>query len=74
MQRVWEWKFASPPAAIWPSMADTARFNEAAAMPKHEIIETPRPDGSVDFAGRRGLDSVAEASGSAKTGSKNAPL
>ena len=52
MQRVWEWKFASPPAAIWPSMADTARFNEAAAMPKHEIIETPRPDGSVDFAGR----------------------
>ena len=52
MQRVWEWKFASPPAAIWPSMADTARFNEAAALPKHEIIETPRPDGSVDFAGR----------------------
>jgi class 3 adenylate cyclase len=52
MQRVWEWKFASPPAAIWPSMADTARFNEAAALPKHEIIETPRADGSVDFAGR----------------------
>jgi class 3 adenylate cyclase len=52
MQRVWEWKFASPPAAIWPSLADTARFNEAAALPKHEIIETPRPDGSVDFAGR----------------------
>ena len=52
MQRVWEWKFAAPPAAIWPSMADTARFNEAAALPKHEIIETPRPDGSVDFVGR----------------------
>ena len=52
MQRVWEWKFASPPAAIWPSLADTARFNEAAALPKHEIIETPRPDGSVDFVGR----------------------
>jgi class 3 adenylate cyclase len=52
MQRVWVWKFVSPPAAIWPSMADTARFNEAAALPKHEIIETPRPDGSVDFAGR----------------------
>lgn len=52
MQRVWEWNFASPPAAIWPSMADTARFNEAAALPKHEIIETPRADGSVDFAGR----------------------
>jgi class 3 adenylate cyclase len=52
MQRVWEWRFASPPAAIWPSMADTARFNEAAALPKHEIIETPRPDGSVDYAGR----------------------
>jgi class 3 adenylate cyclase len=52
MQRIWQWKFASPPAAIWPSMADTARFNEAAAIPKHEIIETPRPDGSVDYAGR----------------------
>ena len=24
MQRIWQWKFASPPAAIWPSMADTA--------------------------------------------------
>lgn len=52
MQRVWEWRFASPPAAIWPSMADTARFNEAAALPKHEIIETPQPDGSVAYAGR----------------------
>jgi len=52
MQRIWQWKFASPPAAIWPSMADTARFNEAAAIPKHEIIETPRADGSVDYAGR----------------------
>jgi class 3 adenylate cyclase len=52
MHRIWEWDFASPPAAIWPSLADTARFNEAAALPKHEIIETPRPDGSVDYAGR----------------------
>jgi class 3 adenylate cyclase len=33
-------------------MADTARFNEAAGLPKHAIVETPRPDGSVDYTAR----------------------
>jgi class 3 adenylate cyclase len=33
-------------------LADTARFNEAAALPKHEIEETPQPDGSVCYRGR----------------------
>ncbi len=33
-------------------MADTARFNEAAGLPKHTIIETPRADGSVEYVGR----------------------
>ncbi len=33
-------------------MADTARFNEAAGLPKHAIVETPRPDGAVDYVGR----------------------
>jgi class 3 adenylate cyclase len=42
----------APPAALWPLLADTARFNEAFGLPKHQIIETPRPDGSVEFRGR----------------------
>ena len=28
-------------------LADTARFNEAAGLPKQDIVETPQPDGSV---------------------------
>ena len=50
--RSWVWHFDSPPERIWPLLADTARFNEAADLPKHEIIETPRPDGSVEYVGR----------------------
>ena len=42
----------APPAALWPLLADTARFNEAFGLPKHQIVETPRPDGSVEFRGR----------------------
>jgi class 3 adenylate cyclase len=47
--RTWIWHFESPVEAIWPVLSDTARFNEAAALPKHEIIETPRADGSVEY-------------------------
>lgn len=50
--RTFLWEFAVPPEAIWPILADTARFNEAARLPKHEIIETPRDDGSVLYEGR----------------------
>jgi class 3 adenylate cyclase len=47
------WRFEGiAPAAIWQSLADTARFNEAAKLPRHEIIETPRPDGSVAYFAR----------------------
>jgi class 3 adenylate cyclase len=38
--------------AIWSVLADTARFNEAAALPRHAIIETPREDGSVEYLAR----------------------
>jgi class 3 adenylate cyclase len=48
----WTWHFDRPPAAIWPLMADTARFNEAAKVPKHAITEIPQPDGSVKYFGR----------------------
>jgi class 3 adenylate cyclase len=50
--RTWVWHFDRPPGEIWPVMADTARFNEAAALPKHEIEEIPQADGSVTFLGR----------------------
>ena len=47
ISRTWIWQFDSPPERIWPLLADTARFNEAAKLPLHDIEETPRPDGSV---------------------------
>ncbi len=43
----WTWRFDAPAEAVWSVLADTARFNEAAGLPKHEIEETPQPDGSV---------------------------
>jgi class 3 adenylate cyclase len=48
----WTWHFDRPPADIWPLLADTARVNEAANIPKHVITEFPQPDGSVQFFGR----------------------
>ena len=51
-RRSWVWHFERPPAEIWPIMADTARFNEAAALPKHDIEEIPQADGSVLYLGR----------------------
>ena len=48
----WIWTFDHPPEALWPHFADTARFIEAAGLPKHGIVETPMPDGSVLFEGR----------------------
>ncbi|MCC7049526.1 MAG: adenylate/guanylate cyclase domain-containing protein [Alphaproteobacteria bacterium] len=51
-ERSWTWSFDAPPEAVWTAMADTARFNEAAGLPKHAIVETPRPDGSVEYVGK----------------------
>ena len=51
-KRLFEWEFDSPVEKVWPVLADTARFNEAAGLPKHDIIETPRADGSVEYLGR----------------------
>lgn len=48
----WTWHFDQPPERVWPAMADTARFNEAADFPKHRIEETLQPDGSVTYIGR----------------------
>ncbi|MFQ5953725.1 MAG: adenylate/guanylate cyclase domain-containing protein [Kiloniellales bacterium] len=53
VSRVWVWRFdGHPPAAIWQTMADTARFNEAARLPKQEIEELAQPDGSVRYFAR----------------------
>ena len=49
---LWHWQFSRPAEAIWPIVADTARFNEAAEIPKHEIEEIAQPDGSVRYFGR----------------------
>ena len=49
--RSWTWRFKNPPAAIWPLLADTARFNEAANLPRHKITEIPGPDGAVAYYG-----------------------
>lgn len=46
------WHFDVPPEKLWPSLADTARFNEAAGLPKHDIEELPQDDGSVIYLGR----------------------
>jgi class 3 adenylate cyclase len=48
----WVWRFEHPPDLVWPVLADTARLNEAAGLPKHPIEEIPRPDGSVSYYGR----------------------
>ena len=45
-------RFQVPPEAIWPILSDTARFNEAAKLPKHTIEEIPQDDGSVQYIGR----------------------
>jgi len=52
ISRTWIWHFNSPRQKIWPLLSDTARFNEAAKLPLHDIEETPRPDGSVLYMAR----------------------
>lgn len=43
------WDFDHPVEVIWPLMADTARFNEAAGLPKHQVRQEEQPDGTVRF-------------------------
>jgi class 3 adenylate cyclase len=51
LERTWIWTFDLPPETLWPVLADTARLNEAAGFPRYELVETPRPDGSVERIG-----------------------
>jgi len=45
--RSWEWRFDQPPDRVWPVVADTARFNEAAKLPKYQVEDVPGEDGRV---------------------------
>ena len=46
-ERVWTWNLSASPAALWPYLSDTARFNEAAGTPRYAVTEEARADGSV---------------------------
>ncbi|MGE0153970.1 MAG: adenylate/guanylate cyclase domain-containing protein [Reyranellaceae bacterium] len=56
LRRQWRWRFDLPPDRIWPVLADTSRFNEAARAPSYRLEEIPQPDGTVL---RRGAAKVA---------------
>ena len=47
--KTWIWHFDAPAEAIWTLMGDTARFNEAANIPRHSIESILQPDGSTRF-------------------------
>ncbi|HTQ98518.1 MAG TPA: adenylate/guanylate cyclase domain-containing protein [Candidatus Acidoferrum sp.] len=57
VQRTWHWHFEQSVNVVWPVLADTARFNEAAGFPPHQIREDPQPDGSVRYFGSARLGS-----------------
>ena len=53
--RTWIWQFDNPVPEIWPVMSDTARFNEAAELPKQIIEDVPQSDGSVRYMAHANL-------------------
>ena len=62
--RSWTWHFDQPVDAVWPIMSDTARFNEAAKLPRHEIEEdvpeaAPSPLPPLTPIERRAFDYTA---------------
>ena len=48
----WTWRFDAGPMAVWAVLADTARFNEAAGFPKHDITERREADGGISYIGK----------------------
>jgi class 3 adenylate cyclase len=51
VERIWKWRFAASPEALWPLLADTGRLNEAVGFARYTLSETPRPDGSIERIG-----------------------
>lgn len=52
LARSFSFDFTGPLPAVWQAMADTARYNEAAGLPRHNITETPQADGTIAFLAR----------------------
>jgi class 3 adenylate cyclase len=52
VERVWEWRFAALPEALWPLVADTGRIGQAAGAPRYTVADIPLPDGTVRRVGR----------------------
>ena len=50
--RTFTFKFGGPLSAVWSAMADTARYNAAAALPKQTVTETAGPNGEMTFIAR----------------------
>ena len=50
--RTFTFDFTGPLPAVWSAMADTARSNAAAALPRQLVTEVPQPDGSIRFMAR----------------------
>jgi class 3 adenylate cyclase len=50
--RRFSFDFAGPLPAVWSAMADTARYNAAAALPRQIVTEEPQPDGGLRFISR----------------------
>jgi class 3 adenylate cyclase len=46
-RRRWTWHLAQPPEVLWPVISDTARFNEAAKLPKYQVEDILQGDGRV---------------------------
>src|SRR5689334_25157963 len=47
VERYWEWRFPAKPAALWPPVTDTVRFNEALGLPRYTVTDLPQADGTV---------------------------
>ena len=47
-----DYHFDHSPEVMWPLMIDSPRSTEATGFPRHEVTQTPRPDGSVERIAR----------------------
>lgn len=48
-QRSFVYDYKAPVEKIWAAMADTARYNEAAELPRHEVVEERQPNNNMRF-------------------------
>jgi class 3 adenylate cyclase len=51
--------FQAPAARVWQGLADTARYNEAAGFPAHNITEIAQADGTQLFRGSARIGPLA---------------